>query len=89
MEHFDLAEEDDRNAAAFAFADLSAQLQKQGLYVTPLDVGAGRAGEYQLKRALMLALHSRNGTTSRYRPRNQGAAKRRLTFEVSGTRRRL
>ena len=78
MENFDLAEHDHRNAAAFAFADLSAQLRKQRLYVMPLDVGAGRAGKYQLKRALTLALHARNGTTSRYRPRDLGAAKRGL-----------
>lgn len=58
MEHSDLAEEDYRNAAAFAFTDLSTQLRKQGLDVMPLDVGAGRAGEYQLKRALMLAPHA-------------------------------
>lgn len=79
MEHSDLAEEDYRNAAAFAFTDLSAQFRKQGLYVTPLDVGAGRAGEYQLKRALMLALHARNGTTIRYLPRDLRGARRGLT----------
>lgn len=66
MKHSDLTEKDDPNATPFTLADLRAQLRKQGLYVTPQDVGACWTSEKQLECALVLSPHAENGTTYRY-----------------------
>jgi hypothetical protein len=57
MEHPNLFEKHDGDAASFALADFSAKLAKERLDIPPLDVGAGRVGEDCFKRALMLSLH--------------------------------
>ena len=56
MEHPHLVTQDNRNAAAFPFADLGAELLKQGQHITPGNTAADRPDEDQLKGALVLAV---------------------------------
>ena len=54
--HF--AEQDDCHPASLALADLCAEFAKEGLYVLPIQVGAGRMSEQGFQRALVLPIHA-------------------------------
>ena len=58
MENAHLAEQDYSYAATLALADFCLEFTEQCFNVLPLDIAAGRVGEDQFKRALVLPLHS-------------------------------
>ena len=55
-EYPNLPEENHRDPATFPLADLGPKLNKQGLDVAPVDIGAHRAGKDGLKGLLVLPL---------------------------------
>ena len=59
VEDADLLEQNDRDAATFAFGDFRAETDQQRFDVLPNDIRAGRVGEDCLQCLLMGALHVR------------------------------
>jgi hypothetical protein len=59
VEDADLLEQNDRDAAAFAFGDFRAKTDQQRFDVLPNDIRSGRVGEDCLQCLLMDALHAR------------------------------
>ena len=59
VEDADRLEQNDRDAAAFAFGDFRAKTDQQRFNVLPNDIRAGRVGEDCLQCLLMGALHVR------------------------------
>ena len=53
--HF--AKQDHRHATALTLDHLGTQFLKKAFDIAPLDVGAGRAGKDEFKRALVFSLH--------------------------------
>lgn len=66
MENPDLREQDHRNPAAFALADVGPQLLENGFDITPRNISARRAGKDQFECALVSPFHGRDGTAVRY-----------------------
>jgi hypothetical protein len=62
--HF--VEQNNRDAAALTFADVSAEFEEERLNLSPSNVRAGGACVDRLKRFLMLAPHVLNGTAEQY-----------------------
>lgn len=77
MENPDIPEQDHRNPAAFALADVGPQRQEQGFDISPRNISARRAGEDQSECALVSPLHACDGTAMRYR-REGGAGSGRV-----------
>ena len=71
MEHAHLAKQNYGYAATLALGNFCAEFTEQGFDVAPLHVGAGRVGEQQFERALVLPLHRRKW----YQKSVPGAAK--------------
>lgn len=46
-----------RDPTSCAFFNFSTKVNKQGLNITPLDIGTRRSGENQINNALVLPLH--------------------------------
>ena len=57
MENAHLPEQDNSYAATLALADFCLEFTEQCFNVLPLDIAAGRGGENQFERALVLPLH--------------------------------
>lgn len=76
MENPDIPEQDHRNPAAFALADVGPQRQEQSFDISPRNISARRAGEDQSEGALVSPLHTRDGTIMRYRPERSAGSGR-------------
>lgn len=66
MENAYFREQDHGDTATFPLTDFCAQFKKQHLDVSPLNVRTRRAGENQLKGALVLPASWVDGTTIGY-----------------------
>ncbi len=66
MKHPNFFEQDYGYTTTFSRRDFGAQFHEQRLDVAPLDVTARGVTEDQFESALVLPLHSKNGTTIRY-----------------------
>ena len=72
MKDTHLAEQDHCHATALSLGDLGTDLDEECFYVFPLDIRTFPVSKDGIECALVLPLHSENGTTSRYHQQGCG-----------------
>lgn len=70
MEDTHFVEQDNRNAATFALADLGTKLLEECLDILPLDICTCWVPKDYFERALVLPLHACHSTTIGYQQRS-------------------